>query len=122
MSIVLIEIKCRCYVVDCPALVAENIKEYQRKFDAWIRNRNNDHGYLNKKKPHTKIFKEDYWNEETIAYDEDAFVDWLNRCVLHDNSEKAKIICSDRIDERDKSGRAIYPDEYNKYPHIFFQV
>jgi len=45
--------------------------------------------------------------KDVLAYGEGAFVDWLNRFILCDSDEKAKIISSHCIDNRDKKGRAI---------------
>jgi hypothetical protein len=101
--------------MECPAFIADNIKEYQQKFDEWLYDKANDHGYW----VTSDMQKTSPENSYGVSFNGAAFVDWLNRFVLHDNVEKAKLISTHHIEERNEKGHAKYPDGYN-YPHIFF--
>jgi len=130
MAIVIIEIEYHYYLMECPAFVAENITDYQQQFDVWMSDKSNDHGYWGKHEPQEYFAEKgmpDPYNmgrdpdgKDFLAYGEDAFVDWLNRFVLQDKSEKAKIISTHHIDERNEKGHAIFPNEFSEYPHIFY--
>jgi len=130
MSTIIIELEYNYYLLECPAFVAENIKEYQQQFDAWMSDNSNDHGYwvsfepescfTEKSIPDPYDIGRDLNGKDALDYVEDAFVNWLNRFVLQDKTEKAKIIGAYHIEKRDEKGHAIYPDEYISYPHIFF--
>ena len=130
MSIVIIEIEYHYYLMECSAFVADNIKDYQWQFDAWMSDKSNDHGYWGKHEPQEYFVKRgipdpydmgrDPDGKDYLCYNEEAFVDWLSRFVLQDKSEKAKIISTHRIEKRNEKGRPILPDEYAGYPHIRF--
>jgi len=134
MSIVIIEIEYYYYLMECPDFVAGNIFDYQHQFDVWMSDKSNDHGYWRSLEP-PEYFTERGFSDphegmrdpntngnDVLCYGEDAFVDWLNRFVLHDKSEKAKIINTHYIEneERNEKGHAMFPSEYAGYPHIFF--
>jgi hypothetical protein len=129
MALVLIEWEYHYNLLECPAFVAENIAEYQRKFDVWMGDKSNNHGYWVKHEPKEYFaergFSDPYEGmrdpdgKDGLAYDESAFADWLNRFVLQDTPDKAKIISQIKITERDEKGHAIIP-EADGLPHIWF--
>ena len=111
MSLVIIEWEYEYDLLECPSLVAESIKEYQQQFDKWLYDKSNDHGYWVTESLHKTNPDE--------SFGVDAFVDWLNRFVLHDKTEKAKVVGTYPVDERNEKGHAKLSKEYD-YPHIFF--
>lgn len=74
-------------LITVPDYISDNAHHYQREFDKWLMDKNNNHGYWHKT-------KDDEGEYMALAYDSpDAFTKWLNETVLYSNSsEKAKII------------------------------
>lgn len=68
----------------CPDFVAEHLSDYQIKFDEWINQPENEERYL--------VKTED--GEEALCFNSDAFVDWLNECMIG-NGEKAVYVQRD---------------------------
>jgi len=132
MAIVIIEIEYHYYLMECPGFVADTIADYQQQFDVWMGDKSSDHGYWQRFEapeyfaergmPDPYDMGRDPNGKDALWYGEDAFVDWLNRFVLQDKSEKAKIINTHYIEdgERNERGSIIYPKEFSEYPHIYF--
>lgn len=88
-------------VIECPQYVADNLKSYQRKFDKWIYDRKNQHGYW------VKDPADGGW---AVCFDGEAFLNWLNNNVLTDGDEKAFFVSRNHIPTQ----------EEKKYPQIHF--
>ncbi len=69
-----------------PNFVADDLYAYQKKFDEWLFDRSNDHGYW-VIDPH-----DGDWG---LCYDDEAFIKWLNEYIIEDENEKAAILKND---------------------------
>ncbi len=68
-------------IINVPEYIGINIRKYQRKFDKWLYDKDNDHGHwvlIDGKK-------------KAVSFDTSVFVDYLNTYCLCDD-EKVKII------------------------------
>ena len=73
-------------IIQVPGEIARNIRKYQREFDKWLYDKENDHGY---------------WvmangQRRGVAFDTQAFVDYLNAYPLQESDEKA-VLAEQRI-------------------------
>lgn len=74
------------FLIRIPDNIADNALEYQMKFDKWLFDKNNDHGYW-----HTCPEN----GELALMYNpSEAFIKWLNEYVI-DNEEKAIVVKED---------------------------
>ena len=77
-------------LIECPQHIAENINTYQRQFDQWISDPNNQHDYWAK----------DSEGELALCFDGMAFLEWLNNIALVNEKEKARFIKRQFIPEK----------------------
>ena len=77
-------------LVECPAFIAENLSAYQRQFDQWISDPNNQHGYWTK----------DSEGTPALSFDGSAFLEWINQVVLAGKDEKARFLKRDFVPDR----------------------
>lgn len=68
-----------------PNFIAEQLIIYQRKFDKWINDISNKHGY----------WRKDGEGELALSFNAEVFVNWLNDFVILDENQRAKIIKSE---------------------------
>lgn len=63
-------------LIDCSNEICDNIDKYQTEFLKWLLDKSNEHKYW--------VYK----NEEKFGccYRSDAFVEWLNKFVVNDNT------------------------------------
>ena len=72
-------------LISVPEHIAANARFYQKKFDKWLMDKSNPHGY----------WIEDEDGELCLSYDPPvAFVKWLNNFVL-DSTDNASIVKRD---------------------------
>ncbi len=83
-------------IIDVPEYVAVDLKSYQLKFDKWLFNKKNEHGYWR---------YDSKGKKSAVAYRGDAFVHWLNTFLPED--EKATFLESE-TSEYDKNLPKIY--------------
>lgn len=69
-------------VVQLPDDIADNIKKYQRVFDKWLYDKDNDHGHW--------IYEDG--RKYAVEVDSQVFIDYLNDFVLKDSDEKATFV------------------------------
>jgi len=69
-------------LIDCSNDIYDNIEKYQTEFFKWLFDKNNEHKYWICK--NGKKFG--------CCYRSDAFVEWLNKFVINDNTKKAKVV------------------------------
>ena len=72
-------------IVECPEFIAENLAHSQREFDAWMSNRDNNHG----------CWVIDNEGEFGLSFNADTFVDWLNSVPLKGGRDRARIVKRD---------------------------
>ncbi len=68
-------------IISVPNEIGIKIKKYQREFDKWLYNKDNNHGYW--------IIKDG--KKLGVSFDTETFVNYLNKFCLNNNNEKAKI-------------------------------
>lgn len=87
-------------IILCPDYVAENLQEYQKQFDIWINQPEQE------KKYQVTIMET---GEKALCFDSDAFVNWLNEHVVGKDEQVT-------YDQRDieKSNKK------KRYPTIYF--
>ena len=73
-------------IIEIPEPVGLKIKKYRNRFLDWIYDKNAKHSYL---KRYTDSRGKPYYGAN---YDENAFVYWLNECVIKDKFEPAVIV------------------------------
>ncbi len=69
-------------IVSVPEDIGSHIKRYQERFDKWLYDKDNDHGYW--------VVQEG--KRVAVSFDAQAFVDYLNTVWLQDREEKAVIL------------------------------
>lgn len=69
-------------IIEVPNFVEQNIVKYQREFDKWLYDKNNNHG----------LWIIDNGEKKAVSFDSSDFVDYLNKYIISDNNLKAKII------------------------------
>lgn len=69
-------------LVKVPDCIADNLHVYQVKFDEWIYDKNNKHGYWVK----------DEEGELVLSFTGEAFLRWLNQNIIENEDEKAIFI------------------------------
>lgn len=73
-------------IIDVPQFVVENRLLLQKRFTKWLYNRHVKHQYW-------VIYRDNYGKEiRGVKYRSNAFVEWLNKKVIHDECEKARIV------------------------------
>lgn len=77
-------------LIECPQFIAENLCMYQRQFDKWLSNPNNNHNY----------WRKDNEGELGLAFDGTAFLEWLNSVVLVNEKEKAHFVKREFVPEK----------------------
>lgn len=65
-------------LIECPNYISNNLQEYQMRFDKWLSDKNNYHGYWTK----------DCEANDGLCFGSDAFVDWLNEYIIKDVETK----------------------------------
>ena len=83
-------------LLDCPDFIADDAGGYQAKFDEWLFDKNNDHGYWRRyefwdNEPQNSAVKPDPNGRDGVSYDVTAFIDWLNNYVLQESAEKVTL-------------------------------
>ena len=68
-------------VIDVPDFIGNDINDYQEKFDEWLYDESNDHPFWLYSKG----------KKDCVSFRADAFIYWLNGCILVDSREKARI-------------------------------
>lgn len=69
-------------IVEVPDYIAKDIKKYQKSFDKWLYDKDNDHGLwviINGRK-------------KAVSFDVQDFVDYLNQHVVSNGNSVCKII------------------------------
>lgn len=90
-------------IISVPDTIAENIHEYQRMFDEWLYDKNNQHGYW--------VTVQNEENSFTgISFDSEAFVNWLNDYILVEIDEKVTFELKD----------IQLSDKYKELPLLYF--
>ena len=69
-------------IIEVPDEVEKNIKKIQERFDKWIHDKSQKHNYW--------IYK--HGKKDCPCFRGDAFVEYINKFILNDSTEKAKII------------------------------
>lgn len=69
-------------MIECPDSIADNISEYVSKFDKWLSDKNNQHGYWVK----------DCFDNDAICFGSEAFVDWLNQNAIQPTDKKVTFV------------------------------
>ena len=87
-------------LINCPQHIANNLKKYQRSFDKWIFDPNNNHGY----------WTTDSEGDPAVCFDGEAFLKWLNESVLTSEDEEAFFIKRNYVPT----------DEEKSLPKIYF--
>ena len=78
------------YLLSVPEQIAKDIDQYRAKFNEWLENPENDHGYW-------EMVDAEFGRFPALKYDGyEAFPRWLNDYVLMDSEEKA--VCLPRLD------------------------
>lgn len=72
-------------IIEVPDSIAKNIRKYQRAFDKWLYDKNNDHGL---------------WviidgQKMAVAFDCQDFVDFLNKFVIKDGDPACVLVETD---------------------------
>lgn len=78
-------------LIECPEFIAENLLKYQRDFDSWISNTNNEHGY----------WSIDSEGGRALSFTGEAFLKWLNEVVLKDNNSKAYFVKQEYVPSKE---------------------
>jgi hypothetical protein len=68
-------------IINVPDIIAENIYEYQIKFDKWIYDQNNKHKYWVTVQTEDSSFT-------AVKFGSEAFVTWLNDYILNKTDDK----------------------------------
>ncbi|WP_373836835.1 hypothetical protein [Jeotgalibaca arthritidis] len=74
-----------------PNFIADNLSMYQKKFDKWISNTNNNHEYWAK----------DSEGELALSFNGEAFVKWLNENIIENVNEKASFIKKEYVPSKE---------------------
>lgn len=90
-------------IIIVPDTIAESIHDYQRKFDEWLYDKNNQHGYW-------ITVQNEEGSSTIISFASEAFVNWLNDYMLVEADEKVT------FDLRDIQ----FSDKYKELPLIYF--
>ncbi|WP_292380353.1 hypothetical protein [Methanosarcina sp. UBA289] len=69
-------------IIDVPQTIIENAGHYQDQFHKWLSNKAVNHSYW--------FYKDG--KKYGLIFRSDAFVEWLNKYPLKENSQKAKIV------------------------------
>ena len=88
MSKIVVEITYDVYMVDVPEYIAKDITKYQKSFDKWLYDKNNDHGLwviVNGKKM-------------AVSFGTQDFVNYLNEYILTKDTPKCFIVDKNPID------------------------
>lgn len=92
-----VELDCYADIIEIPDPIAVKIKKYRNQFLDWIYDKGNDHGYWVKGVDGKgKSFC-------GIQFDTDAFVEWLNKYVIKNKYEPARI-AERKLDIHDYDG------------------
>ncbi len=93
-----VEFAFETHIISVPDEIGGEIKKYQNKFDKWLYDKSNDHGYwviINGRKT-------------AVSFDIQAFVDYLNTAYLHSCEDRAMVI------ETFENGSENIPSEMTK--------
>ena len=85
-------------VINVPDEIGTQIKKYQKKYDKWLYNKDNNHQYWE---------KDEYGKKLGVGICSDAFVYWLNSFVLNDGEQKA-VVLKRNLQEYDSSLPTIF--------------
>ena len=82
MKKIVVEMTYDADIIQVPDEVEKKLKQIQHKFDEWIHDKETDHKYWNYKdgKKYCPEFRGD------------AFVEYLNKVILINSEEKAKVV------------------------------
>ena len=73
-------------IIEVPQSVVENRLLLQKRFTKWLYNKQTKHQYLT-------VYRDNRGNEiRGVKYRSNAFVEWLNKKVIHEECEKARIV------------------------------
>lgn len=78
-------------IIDVPQTIVEDAEYYQDQFLKWLYNKSVNHSHWSYKDS----------KKHGLIYRSDAFVEWLNKYPLKENSQKAKIV-SQHLSEYEK--------------------
>ncbi len=91
-------------IINVPDTIAENINDYQRKFDQWLYDKNNQHGYW-------ATFQSEEGSSTCVMFGSEAFINWLNDYILAEVDEKVIFELKD----------IQLSDKYKALPLIYFR-
>lgn len=69
-------------IIDVPEYIAKNIRKYQRSFDKWLYDKQNDHG----------LWVIADGKKTAVSFGTQDFVDYLNEYVLSKDDSKCSVI------------------------------
>lgn len=100
---VLVEFCIDADIIECPDWIVKDLGLYQTRFREWLSDENNDHSYWC------------YKNGKKVgsSFRSDAFVEWLNKFVLYNQSEKSKVLEECVSSETGNVCRVVYPTYIN---------
>lgn len=82
---------CDADLIRVPEFVEKDLVKYQLEFDKWISNINNSHKYWTK----------DGEGDIAIEFNGDAFIEWINKHIIKDKSQKAVFIKKEYIPSKE---------------------
>ncbi len=97
MKLVALDFAYYINIISVPDHIADHIQHYQQKFDSWLFDKANDHGYwviINGKK-------------EAVSFGTNAFLDYLNSYEISPNDEKATLF-QEEVSEHPQDIPCIY--------------